>query len=73
MTPAPARLLQNKSRRRGRRSTIIPDTGESTAATAKAKKTSPASPLDPVSTFTQMPMARNIAVSPKSEKLWPIR
>jgi len=66
-------LLQNRSGRRARRSTTIPATGDRTAATAIAKKTSPASPLLPVSTLTQMPMARNIAVSPKSEKDWPTR
>ena len=46
----------------------MPASGDSNAATAKAKNTNPAAPLLPVSTLTQIAMARKRAVSPKSEK-----
>ncbi len=59
--------------RRGSRSTSIPDSGANSCGNAKAKNTSPAAPLLPVSVFTQIPIASHITVSPKDESTCPIR
>jgi hypothetical protein len=55
--------------RRRTRSTTIPATGENKDAKAKKKNVSPASAFECVNSFVQIPMAKNIEVSPKSEKL----
>src|ERR1700677_1738177 len=73
-TPRALRKLTVMSTgRRLTRSTSIPASGEKSAAKTPKKNVRPAAALECVSSFVQMPSARNIEVSPKREKLCPVR
>ena len=47
--------------RRGNRSTITPSAGPNSAGSANGRIVRPAAAFDPVSSFAQIPSARNIA------------
>jgi hypothetical protein len=73
ITAARPRLVATSSGRRRTRSASVPIAAPANVGTHMQRPTSAARPLEPVSVFTQIPAARDIAESPNPETITPPR